>query len=182
MCKYLFLPAGQLHCHFSYHTSKSCGNSRTKISSYSFFQQYVARPHTLLYLAVEYSVTRCKCPVVPSSNIGLTEFLVYANSILAMYVEGFWSNTLFWLFFQRFNARHSLTERMNQTIEINLPDSIVSIGPAHTISPNEWHKENTLTNSNTRYSPAVESPIHTHVGANFYKPEPSGGESFSIKR
>ena len=68
---------------------------------------------------------------------------------------------------------------MNQTIEINLPDSIISTGPAQTISPNGWHKENTLTNSNTRYSPAVES----HIGVNFHRPEPTtnGGESFSIK-
>ncbi len=78
----------QLYCYFSYHTSKPCGNSRTNFSSCNLFQQYVARPHTLLYLAVEYSVTRCKFPVVPSGNIGLTGFLVYANSILAMYEEG----------------------------------------------------------------------------------------------
>jgi hypothetical protein len=88
MYKYVFLPTRQLYCYFSYHTSKSCGNSRTKLPSYDLFQQYVARPHTLLYLAVEYSVTRCKFPVVPSSNMRLTEFLVYANSILAMYEEG----------------------------------------------------------------------------------------------
>jgi hypothetical protein len=51
---------------------------------------YVARPHSLLYLSVEFSTTK-----------------LYANSILAM-----------------FNARQSLNERMNESIEVKLPSGV----------------------------------------------------------
>ena len=47
--------------------------------------QYVARSHTLLYLAIEFSVTRCKISLECRNQFMLIQILlVYANSILAM--------------------------------------------------------------------------------------------------
>lgn len=49
--------------------------------------QYVAKPDTLLYLAQEFSITRCTSSDLSCLYARLREQIVYANSFLAMFVH-----------------------------------------------------------------------------------------------
>jgi hypothetical protein len=111
----------------------------TSFSAIMVIILYVAQPHTLLYLAVELSVTR-----------------LYANSLLAM-----------------FNARHSLSERMNQTVEFHMPRNLSSEEPK--MPSFGWHRQvATSPTSATRYSPEVSSRYTP--GASSHKQEGSAEE------
>jgi len=112
----------------------------TSFSAIMVIILYVARTHTLLYLVIEFSVTR-----------------LYANSILAM-----------------FNARHTLAERMNQTIDVRMPHGLLSKEPESTGTRFGWHGHlATSPTSATRYSPAGDSSRYT-PGAGSHKQEASG--------
>ena len=68
-----------------------------------FFPQFVVKPNSFLYLAQEFSVTRCMHPNSPSYiyDVMLIWVSVYANSFLAM-----------------MNARGSLRDTLSQPIDV----------------------------------------------------------------
>jgi hypothetical protein len=72
--------------------------------------------------------------------------------------------------FSRFNARHSLSERMNQTVEFHMPRNLSSEEPK--MPSFGWHRQvATSPTSATRYSPEVSSRYTP--GASSHKQEGS---------